>query len=47
MADNQQFDDKAKHGDKVLVWLTLIVFVVGGLFTLAVVFLVDSVMSNM
>jgi hypothetical protein len=46
-AEQQSQQDEIEPADRGLVLLTLFVFVFGGLFTLAVVFLVDLVMGSM
>ncbi len=45
--DNHTKKDAVTRGDKILVWLTLLVLLLGGVLSLMVVFLVDSVMSSM
>lgn len=48
MPDNEQPQpDNIEPADRGLALLTVLVFIFGGLFTLAVVFLVDSVMGSM
>jgi len=48
MASNQPHDERnVERADRVLVWLTLVTLLLGGVVTLLVVFLTDFILSNM